>query len=213
MLGQARLAHYLVGDARPVKGLDQGDALAAQPVQHRKVGKAADLRVTGVGVPDAARIAREHACPAHHLLDAVHDGLRFGPVGGDGQHGQLDRRGEVGDQPLRFGVGVVGDDLPRRVQQRLGRAIALAQMDRDRAGKVGGELAEEAVVGPAKAVDGLVRVADDADIGPARGQPPQPLHLGEVDILIFVHREPVIAGVQRRGDGGLFRQQPRGQHH
>lgn len=43
----------------------------------------------------------------------------------------------------------------------MGRAITLAQLDRDRTGEVADKAVEIGGVGPAKAVDGLVRVADD----------------------------------------------------
>ena len=161
-----RVAHHLIGDARPVKCFDQRAPLRAQPVEHCNLPKALHHRVA---VGHAARIQREMACPPHQLLNALHHILGFGAVGGRGVDRHLDLGGEVRQQPPRRAIRVARDHLRGRVQQRLRRTVAALQGHGHRAGEFLGKLVKIRRVGPAKAVDRLVGVADGAHIGSARG--------------------------------------------
>ena len=124
--------------------------------------------------------------------------------------GQFHLVSEAGDQLDCLAVGVFGDDLLRGFQDGGRGAVVLLQDDLAGVGEILLKAPEEAGVGPAEAVDGLIRVADDAEIGPARGQQPQQLILPLVQVLIFVHRDPTVAGLQRLQDLLVFLQQAHG---
>ena len=81
---------------------------------------------------------------------------------------------------------VVGDDGAGGVQNFLVRAVVLLDAQDARAGKILGEAQDVADVGAAPAVDGLVLVADDAEIRPGAGQQPQQVVLHAVGVLVFV---------------------------
>jgi len=55
--------------------------------------------------------------------------------------------------------------------------------------EVGGEAQEEPDVGAAKAVDRLVRIADDAEVAVRRHEPAQEGVLHRVHVLELVHRD------------------------
>ena len=74
-----RLPNRLIGNAGTLKCLDQQAALCAQAVEHGEIGKRAGRDL--LGAFDPARVQREIARSAHHLLDLVHDELSLGLVG------------------------------------------------------------------------------------------------------------------------------------
>ena len=206
---ERRVAGGLVGDAGAVERLDQQAALRAQPVEHREIGEGARRgRRLAAG---AARIQREVAGAAHHLLDLVDDVLRLGLVGGRAVDVELDLIREVRQDLERLAVGVPGDDLRGRVEDHLRRTIVVAEVQRHRAGVVLLELEEIAPVGPAEAVDRLVGIADDAEIRAAGCQQPQQAILGLVHILVFVHRDPAIARLDGRQHVGMRFEEADGQ--
>ena len=73
------------------------------------------------------------------------------------------------------------------VENFLARAVVLLDAQDARAGKILGKAQDVADIGAAPAVDGLVFVADDAEIGIFAGQQPQQVVLHAVGVLIFVH--------------------------
>ena len=77
---------------------------------------------------------------------------------------ELDFVREVRQDLERLAVGVPGNDLRGCVQNHLRRAIVVAEVQRHCAGVILLELEEIAPVGPAKAIDCLVGIADDAEI-------------------------------------------------
>ena len=92
------------------------------------------------------------------------DVLGLRAVGGGAVHVNLHLFAEVGDQRHVLVITVAGDYLRGRVQNRLWRPIIAVQVLLQRTREVTGEREEVAVVRPAKAVDRLVRVADDAQV-------------------------------------------------
>ena len=118
----------------------------------------------------------------------------------------LVRRLVQGDDAVRAFPG--GDRGPPRDQRdrrdrlhggghdsRVG-AVIPGQLHRAGAGEVGGEPAEDADVGAAEPVDGLVRVADRGQPGAVAADQPEQLVLGRVDVLVLVHADPRPAGAQ-----------------
>ena len=65
------LPNRLIGNAGTLKCFDQKTALRAQAVEHSEIGKRASRDL--LGAFDPARVQREIARAAHHLLDLVHD--------------------------------------------------------------------------------------------------------------------------------------------
>ena len=102
------------------------------------------------------------------------DGARRGTVRSAGHRAALAAPGEHGVAEA--------DDLRRR-------AVAPAQVHDGRAGVVGGEVVEPAAVGSVPAVDGLLRVADDAQIGPAAPPGLQQRVLQRVHVLVLVDEQ------------------------
>ena len=110
-----------------------------------------------------------------------------------------------------FGLGLVMDDLVARrvfrpkclsrpafvvvddgvggVQDGLGRAVILFELDRRCVGIVPGKVDDVADVGTAPGVDTLVGIADDADVAPLGSQDLSKGILGVVRILIFVDQD------------------------
>ena len=67
-------------------------------------------------------------------------------------------------QRLSEAAAVLGDDGPRRLEDRRGRAVVPLEADRPRPREVPLELEDVRDVGPAPAVDRLVLVADGEDV-------------------------------------------------
>ena len=89
--------------------------------------------------------------------------------------------------PLR--VGALRDDRVRHGEDRRVRAVVLLELDDARALEVLLEVEDVAHVGAAPAVDGLVVVADGADVAPRAAEEPQHLELGAVGVLVLVDED------------------------
>ena len=118
--------------------------------------------------------------------------------------------------PVRSGARRDRGQLPVRHQrarrhrgQRAGQdgrraAVVAGQPDGAGRREVRGEAQEEADVGAAEGVDGLVRVADRAQVAVRRAEQPQQRVLGRVDVLVLVDADvrpapPVRPGQLRVG--------------
>ncbi len=97
----------------------------------------------------------------------------------------------LGPQLLFLALAIVDDHGVRGLQDGLGRAVVLLQLEDARGGKVALELQDVADVGPAPSVDRLILVADHADVVLAGGQRAQQQVLHPVGVLIFVHQQVV----------------------
>ncbi len=82
-----------------------------------------------------------------------------------------------------------GDQACGRAEDMAGRAIVALQPDDGGAGEVLVEAQDVVHFRAAPAVDGLVVVADAADIGRALRQQPQPQILGDVGVLVLVDQD------------------------
>jgi len=142
------------------------DLIAAQGLFHES-----RLRIGAVEDGAAGRVFSGAAvCGAEILLDAVGDEEGFVLAVGrlvEADHGAALARGE---ERLSLALGVVGDDGGRAFEDDLGGAIVLFEANGSDVGEVLLELQNVLDVGAAPTVDGLVLVADDADVarGPAR---------------------------------------------
>ena len=67
------------------------------------------------------------------------------------------------------------------------RPVVAFQFDNARGGEVAGKTQQDGNVGPTPGVDGLVFVADDANILPRSREQPHEFVLHAVGVLIFVH--------------------------
>ena len=213
-LGQAYLADHVghAGAARepvvrallvrqpgPGQRLGQRPGLRVGAVQHGDVGQAELAVLVPVGPAAVEAVERR---PAEQLVDG----------GGDpGRLGVLVRRlvqGDDVDRDQGSGIGPGRESGPSR-DQRGGRdglhggghdgrvgAVVPGQLHRAGPGEVGGEPAEDADVGAAETVDGLVRVADRGQPGAVAADQPEQLVLDRVDVLVLVHADPRPAGAQ-----------------
>ncbi len=96
----------------------------------------------------------------------MHDRFGLSAVGGRVVDVQLDLFYKLGPQFDRGSPGLWDMTCAAASRQRLEQAVALAQGEQASAEEVLLEGEEVAVICAAKTVDGLVRVADDAEIGP-----------------------------------------------
>ena len=93
------------------------------------------------------------------------------------------------------------------------RAVVPGELDRGRAGEIRREPAEDADVGAAEAVDGLIRIPDRGQPGAVAGDHAEQVVLHRVDVLVFVHADLRPAGAQPGRDGRIVVEQGRGHLH
>jgi len=175
--------------ARASQRLDQGAGLGVRAIEHGEIGK---RETTLRGRSDAAAVHRKKRRSTDELLDRVHDEFRFGLVG----------RRVVGDDPCF--VGHVRDKatlvhqrcrrdrLQRGVDNGARRAVVAGQVHNHGGWIVVREALEDTHVRPAKTVDGLVGVADGAEVRTRRCEEPNETILQGVDVLILVDRYPAV---------------------
>ena len=97
-----------------------------------------------------------------------------------------------------------------RVEDQLGRAVVLLELDDRRVGVVALEVEDVADVGAAPAVDRLVVVADDREVAVLRGERPDPEVLRPVRVLVLVDVEVAPAILVAGEDVGRLVEQPDG---
>ena len=106
---------------------------------------------------------------------------------------------DVGLERLAEADFVVGDEVGGGAEDVGGRAVVALELDDLGAGKILLEAEDVVDLGAAPAVDRLVVVADDADIGFARGlalrEEAQPEVLGDVAVLVLVDEDVAEAAV------------------
>ena len=141
---------------------------------------------------------------AQILLDAVGDEEGF--VFAVGGLVEADQRAALarGEERLALALGVVGDHGGRAFEDDLRGAVVLFQADGADVGEVLLELENVADVGAAPTVDGLVLVADDADVARGTGEQLHQLVLRAVGVLVLVDEEVFVTAVvtlAHLGDG------------
>ncbi len=98
----------------------------------------------------------------------------------------------------------MGDQLGGHPKDALRAAVVLLQADDVNLGIVSLEIQHVAEVRPAPAVDRLVRVAGDRQIGIVDRQRPGDGILGQVGVLIFVEQDKAVALVETGTDLGVI---------
>ena len=81
------------------------------------------------------------------------------------------------------------DYIVCRIEDCFCRTIILLQADDSRVGEVVLEVQDVLYIGPAELVDGLIIVADDAEVVSSPGQEADQLELGRIRVLILVHHD------------------------
>ena len=139
---------------------------------------------------------------AQDLLDAVGDKQRL--VLAVGGLIEADQRAALarGEERLALAQGVVGDHRGRAFEDDLSGAVVLFEADGADVGEVLLELQNVAYVRAAPTVDGLVLVADDADVSRGPGQQLHQLVLRAVGVLILVDEDVLVTAVVSLTDLG-----------
>ena len=95
----------------------------------------------------------------------------------------------LGPEGFRLSSGVMTDYIVCRIEDCFCRTIILLQADDSRVGEVVLEVQDVLYIGPAELVDGLIIVADDAEVVSSPGQEADQLELGRIRVLILVHHD------------------------
>ena len=159
-----------------------------------------------------ARLGVEPVEDGHVARDGAPFAEERGQVGGDGvglfllvaepQQPHRLALGILRPERLRFPLDVVGDEAVRGLEDALRAAVVLLQAHDAGVGIVALELEDVVHVGAAPAVDGLVRIAGDAQV-PGAGQVLGDQVLRVVGVLVLVHehvQEPAAEPLARLGD-------------
>ncbi len=213
----------LEGEPLPVEGVHHRPRLAGGAVEHRDVGEGQP----GLPRPVHPGVERMEGRAAQGLLDEAHDNrCLVSLVGGAAQQYRSavrmlpDRaQGPAGHQSGRF------DQADGRLDDHGGGAVVAGQRHHLRVPEVVPETQEEAHVGTAEGVDGLVRVADRTQVrrrhgfrwtggrgvAEAPGQHGQQDVLQLVDVLVLVDPDVLPARPVLVGDLGMLPHRQHGQ--
>ena len=189
-----------------MQGLDERSGLGLGAVEHGEVG---EREIVALGLGGATAVDGKEAVAAQRLLQGLHDELGLGLlargfVEGDAVGGVVEHR----DRRSRGGRR--GDDLRRQGYDVGVGAVVAAEPHHPGAGEVLNEFREEPPVGAPEAVDGLVRVADGADVAVGRRNLPDEPNLLLVHVLVLVDADPRILLPRVVADRGVGFQGVRG---
>ena len=197
MVQQPVVGAFLKRHTGALQGFDQNRGLALGAVQH---GKIRERQILSLGVGRAAAVDREETVAAEAALQGLDDEFGLGFFG---------RRLMDGDQTRR----VFEHRLGRGGGHQLGRepddiavgAIVAAQPHDLSRWKVALKLREKAHIRAPEAIDGLVRVANRADVAIGRNEVFEEPDLLLIDILVLVDGHPAVAlpirGLEGRSGG------------
>ncbi len=173
-LVEAGAAHQAIGDAAADEGLLEGAGLGVGAVHDgegaRRVGVVLGERLHLFG--HEGRLLLFVVGLAHHHPRAT---LVLRP------------------QALLLALAVDADDVVGRIEDGLGGAIVLLQIDDAGVGEIALEVEDVAQVGCPPGVDGLVGVAHDADVAVAAGELAGEHVLGDVGVLELVDVDVQVA--------------------
>ena len=111
------------------------------------------------------------------------------------------------EEALLLALDVVGDQLGGHAQDPLGAAVVLLQPHHADGGKILLELEDVVQIGPPPAVDRLVGVAGDRQVGMVDREGPGHGVLGQVRVLVFVDQDEAVSLVQLGADLGIVAEQ------
>ncbi|MCG7851806.1 MAG: hypothetical protein MIO92_04715, partial [Methanosarcinaceae archaeon] len=105
------------------------------------------------------------------------------------------------------------NDTPGGDQDGVGTAVASFESKKKGMGIIFFEGVDKPDIGAPKPVNGLVGIADNAEIGviPGGHQYPDQLVLGQVDVLVLVHKEPAEFLSIVLSQSGIFRKKKDGE--
>ena len=197
-------ADELVADPVAQEQFLDRPGLGVHPVHHRDVARP-EAVVLLVAAPGERGTAA-----ADQPLDLAGDplGLFLLVVGLEAL--DADAAGVVGPQLLVLARGVARDDRVGGVEDQLGRAVVLLELDDGGVGPVAFEVEDVAQVRAAPRVDRLVVVADHAQVAMAGGQRLDPQVLRPVGVLVLVDVEVAPALLVLGEDVGRLVEQPDG---
>ena len=185
---EADAADDPVGDALGEEAFFEIARLRVRAVQHQEVAVGGTL--------------------ADVLLDLLHHVAHFGALGLGLERGELLALGTLGEERLGMPALVVRDQLVRRFEDRLRRAVVLFELEDRRAGEVFLEAQDHAVVAAAPRVDRLVVVADDGNVAVLLGQRRHQTVLGVVHVLVLVDQNVLELGLIARARVFVVVEQP-----
>ena len=197
-------ADELVADAVAQERFLDRPGLRVHPVHDRDVARP-EAGVVVVGSPGQGRPAA-----ADHALDLAGDPLRllFLVVGLEAL--DPDAALVLGPELLVLARRVARYDGVGGVEDELGRAVVLLELDDGGLRPVALEVEDVAQVRAAPRVDRLVVVADDAQVAVACRQRPHPQVLGAVRVLVFVDVQVAPLLLVLGEDVGRLLEQPDG---
>ncbi len=126
--------------------------------------------------------------------------LGFGPVDGQGDRQPFT---VLGGQGLRLAPPVVLDQPVGRAEDVLRAPVVPFELHDLAAGEFLFEFEDVAQVRPAPAIDGLVGVSGDAEVGSVDAEGPDDGVLGQVRILIFIDEDVTEPGIEVGPDVGV----------
>ncbi len=154
-----------------------------------------------------ADVVQRHALAAEPV-DVLGGEARLFVVVPDAAHGELAAVARVGVQRFAEPAKIVRDQLRGRAENMARGAIILLQPDHMRAGEILLEAQDVVHLRAAPAVDGLVVVADAADVVVPLREQPQPEILRDVGVLVLVHQDVGEPAVILAQNVGVFLEQP-----
>src|SRR6266849_1840769 len=120
---------------------------------------------------------------------------------------QVAARAVFGAEGFAEALGIIGYDGSSGIENLLRGAVVAFEFDDAGGREVARKAHEDGDVGAAPTINGLVFVADDADVLLWTGEEAQEIVLHAVGVLIFIDVDVLEAGLPLFADGGGFAQQ------
>src|SRR5216684_11913 len=120
---------------------------------------------------------------------------------------QVAARAVFGAEGLAEALGIIGYDGSSGIENLLRGTVVAFEFDDAGGGEVARKAHEDGNVGAAPTINGLIFVADDADILLCTGEEAQEIVLYAVGVLVFVHVDVFEAGLPFFADGNGIAQQ------
>ena len=186
-----------VADLPAVVEVRAADHVVGDRGQHEPLLKRARLRVGAVQNGEIP-VSEVPVLPAF-ALDVLSNKGCFVPCGHKAAEMEFGPRPPVRPECFALPAAVVADHGVRRVEHVLGRPVVLLELDDEGVRIYLFKIENVPDIRPPEAVDGLVVVADDAEIPVFCREKTHQLELGLVGVLVLVHHdvaEPVLVIIQ-----------------
>ena len=188
-----------IADLAPVE-----EALAANEViAHAGLAQGGFQRAgLGVGAEEDRLVGPGRALSQPRIFDLLGDGPRLLLVVGKGVQRDLRAVALLGPELLAATADVVLDDRVGRVEDGVGGAVVLLELDDLGLREMLLHVEQVGDLRAAPAVDALVVIADDAEVAMLAGEGLDELELRGIGVLVFIHHHVTVfgaAGLQRLG--------------